>query len=179
MLHPAKMEHPASARLCTYGGSQLETGTTSELAAWTTQTSTLYGSARLQARVQQRKPGQQAHTSSNATTVTVTVPSTTNGSYYLGRGDCVIQVVNVSPAFLFRIGIADGMMIVSILSRLFTFFFFLSNHPIFSCLGSEQQGVDQLWNSSSSTNFGLLNTLFHQQSSFLSCSSPIQFTQQA
>ncbi|KAK3956020.1 glycosyl hydrolases family 31-domain-containing protein [Pseudoneurospora amorphoporcata] len=63
MMRPAKMEHPASARLCSCGESQLETGTTPAL-AWTTQT-------------------EKAHTCTDATS---TVPA--NGSY-LGRGDCV------------------------------------------------------------------------------------------
>lgn len=88
MMRPGKVEHPASTRLCSSGGSQLEIGTTPKL-AWTTQT---YGS-RLQAQVQQP---QETHTNLNATTVPA------NGSY-LGRGDCVI--VKVSPAFLTRPGI--------------------------------------------------------------------------
>lgn len=153
MMRPAKMEYPASARLCSSGGSQLETGrigTTSKL-AWTTQT---YGS-RLQARVQQP---QKAHTNFNATT------APTNGSY-LGRGDCVI--VKVSPAFLTRTRPEirrwhdDSQF-----SRIIMFTFpKLSNHSkcFFSSVGSEQQGVDQLWDSSYSTSFGLLNTLFRQQ----------------
>lgn len=120
MMRPAKIEHAVSARLCSCGGSQLETGTTPEL-KWTTQT---YGS-RLQARL---LPQEKAHTCTDATTVPA------NGSY-LGRGDRVI--VKVSPAFLSQPGIRRWHDDIRSLACLHLFPKFQLPHFLLSFLSSK------------------------------------------